>query len=116
MKVLMVNSFHYLRGGAERCCFDLSALLEAHGHKVIPFSMRHPRNVPTPYDDYFVSAIDFPTELAKPGLGPKSTSPSASSTRARRGGRSSAWWPTPVPTSSTSTVSSTRCRRRSCRR
>jgi glycosyltransferase involved in cell wall biosynthesis len=71
MKVLMVNSFHYLRGGAERCCFDLSALLEANGHRVIPFSMRHPRNVPTPYDDYFVSAIDFPTELAKPGLGPK---------------------------------------------
>ena len=47
MKILMVNSFHYLRGGAERCCFDLSALLEANGHKVIPFSMQHPRNVPS---------------------------------------------------------------------
>ena len=44
MKVLMVNSFNYLRGGAERCCFDLSALLEANGHQVIPFSMDHPRN------------------------------------------------------------------------
>ncbi len=71
MRILMVNSFNYLRGGAERCCFDLSALLEANGHQVIPFSMAHPRNVPSPYDDYFVSHIDFPTELRRPGLGPK---------------------------------------------
>ena len=71
MRILMVNSFNYLRGGAERCCFDLSALLEANGHQVIPFSMAHPRNVPSPYDDYFVSHIDFPTELRQPGLGPK---------------------------------------------
>ena len=56
MRILMVNSFNYLRGGAERCCFDLSALLEANGHQVIPFSMRHPRNVPSPYADYFVAS------------------------------------------------------------
>jgi len=71
MKILMVNSFNYVRGGAERCFLDLSALLESRGHEVIPFAMRHPQNVPSAYDDYFVSHVDFPTELAKPGLGPK---------------------------------------------
>ena len=71
MKILMVNSFNYVRGGAERCYLDLSALLESRGHEVIPFAMRHPLNLPSAYDDYFVSHVDFPTELARPGIGPK---------------------------------------------
>ncbi len=71
MKILMVNSFNYLRGGGERCFFDLSNLLEANGHEVIPFCMDHPRNLPSEYSDYFVSYIDFPTELARPGIQPK---------------------------------------------
>lgn len=71
MKVLMVNSFNYVRGGAERCFLDLSALLESRGHEVVPFAMHHPQNFPSPWEDYFVSHVDFPTELAKPGLGPK---------------------------------------------
>ncbi len=71
MKVLMINSFNYLRGGGERCFFDLSDLLEAHGHEVIPFTMAHPKNLPSEYEGYFPSYIDFPTELAKPGVKPK---------------------------------------------
>lgn len=71
MKILMVNSFNYVRGGAERCFLDLSALLEARGHEVVPFAMQHPLNRPSDYDIDFVSYMDFPTELAKPGIGPK---------------------------------------------
>lgn len=71
MKILMINSFNYLRGGGERCFFDLSDLLRARGHEVIPFCMDHPKNLPSEYSDYFVSYIDFPTELGKPGLSPK---------------------------------------------
>jgi glycosyltransferase involved in cell wall biosynthesis len=71
MKILMVNSFNYLRGGGERCFFDLTAILESQGHKVIPFVMDHPKNFPSSYEDHFVSYIDFPTELARPGLTPK---------------------------------------------
>lgn len=71
MKILMINSFHYMRGGGERCFFDLSDLLRRHGHEVIPFCMDHPRNIPSEYSDYFVSYIDFPTELSKPGIGSK---------------------------------------------
>jgi glycosyltransferase involved in cell wall biosynthesis len=59
----MCNSFYYLRGGAERCFFDLTKLLTEHGHEVIPFSMHHPQNFDSPYADYFLSYIDFPTLL-----------------------------------------------------
>ncbi len=65
MRILMCNSFFYLRGGAERCFFDLSALLEANGHEVIPFSMVHPQNLPSPYANYFISYMDFPTQLGR---------------------------------------------------
>ena len=64
MKILMCNSFYYIRGGAERCFFDTMKLLEDHGHKVIPFSMRDKRNFPTIYDEpYFISHVDFPSHL-----------------------------------------------------
>lgn len=71
MKVLMCNSFHYVRGGADRYFLDLSALLESYGHQVIPFAMADDRNEPSAYADYFTSHIDFPTEMSKPGVGPK---------------------------------------------
>ncbi|MEZ4515559.1 MAG: glycosyltransferase family 4 protein [Chloroflexota bacterium] len=71
MKILMINSFNYLRGGAERCFLDLTELLEANGHEVIPFCMDHPQNIPSEYVDYFVPYMDFPTELAREGVGPK---------------------------------------------
>ncbi len=59
MIIVMVNKFHYLRGGAERYYFDLSALLERHGHRVIPFATHDPRNLPTPYAGDFIPGIDF---------------------------------------------------------
>lgn len=67
MKVLMCNSFYYLRGGSERCFFDLTALLESHGHEVIPFSMQDPHNRPSAYSRYFTSNIDFPSRLGPEG-------------------------------------------------
>jgi glycosyltransferase involved in cell wall biosynthesis len=54
-----------MRGGAERCFFDLTHLLEMHGHKVIPFSMEDDRNHNTPYARYFISNVDFPSQLSK---------------------------------------------------
>ncbi len=71
MKILMCNSFHYLRGGAERCFLELSSLLTRQGHTVIPFCMTDERNLPSEYAPYFVSHIDFPTELQKRGIGAK---------------------------------------------
>ncbi|MDM7926307.1 MAG: glycosyltransferase [bacterium] len=72
MKVLLSDKYYFVRGGAERYFFDLKAVLEANGHTVIPFSMRHPDNFPTPYDRYFVDRIEFdargPAQKARVGL------------------------------------------------
>jgi len=55
MNVLMIHKFYYIEGGAERYVFNLSELLNKKGDHVIPFSMQHPKNFPSPYSDYFVS-------------------------------------------------------------
>ena len=55
MTILHINKFYFLKGGAERHYFDLTTLLEAHGHTVIPFAMHHPDNVLTPWSKFFVS-------------------------------------------------------------
>ena len=85
MRVLMCNSFHYLRGGAERCFLDLMELLREHGHEVIPFSMQHERNVPSEYEEYFISYIDYPSLMSSDASMLTSSSSTASaSTRTSR--------------------------------
>ncbi|MBN1779889.1 glycosyltransferase family 4 protein [bacterium] len=59
MKILMINKFFFVKGGAERYFFELKSILESRGHQVIPFSMAHPRNFSDPYSRYFVDEIDF---------------------------------------------------------
>ncbi len=69
MKILMCNSYYYLRGGLERYMFELMRLLHNHGHEIIPFCMVHERNLPSKYSGYFVSHIDYPTLLKnKPSI------------------------------------------------
>ena len=60
MKILLVNKFHYLRGGAERYYFSLANAFIKAGDSVAFFSMRDERNVETEYSKYFVknSSID----------------------------------------------------------
>ncbi len=55
MKILQINKYHYVRAGAERYVFDVTRLLEARGNEVVPWSMHHPDNVPTPWSRFFVS-------------------------------------------------------------
>lgn len=59
MKILSINKFYYIYGGSDRYFFELNRLHEEAGHTVIPFSMNHPENYETPYDQYFVSRVDF---------------------------------------------------------
>jgi len=63
MRVLIANHRYVLASGAERYLFNISAELEARGHTVMPFSMRHRNNAPTDYGDYFVSPIDPQDQL-----------------------------------------------------
>jgi len=59
VKVLIVNKFYHLSGGAERHVFEWEALLRAHGHEVIIFSMRHPENRPCAQEKYFAEEVRF---------------------------------------------------------
>ncbi len=73
MKILMVDKYFFIMGGAERYFFELKGLLERHGHQVIPFSMQHPNNFASEWADYFVSNIEFNghSKLQKLTHGPK---------------------------------------------
>lgn len=62
MKVLIVNKFLHTVGGSETYCFALEKILEAHGHKVIWFSMKSPLNEPRENSDLFVNEINYYTK------------------------------------------------------
>lgn len=59
MRILQVNKFYYPLGGADKYFLDLSRALEKAGHEVAVFSMAHPKNIPSPFSQYFVSQINF---------------------------------------------------------
>lgn len=59
MRILLINKFFYRRGGAETYFFDLAKLLEAHGHEVAFFSMKHKNNQDSGWSKYFVSEVDL---------------------------------------------------------
>ena len=55
MKVLLVNKFHYRKGGSETYYFTLAEALKARGHEVIFFAMQDEKNLPCEQEEYFVS-------------------------------------------------------------
>lgn len=59
MKILLINKFHYMKGGTETFHYNLAEELKAFGHEVIYFSMQDERNIPCDQDKYFVSNIDY---------------------------------------------------------
>lgn len=59
MRILLVNAFHYLRGGVERTYLDESRWLAAAGHEVSHFAIRDPRNLPSPTADHFAPPAEF---------------------------------------------------------
>jgi glycosyltransferase involved in cell wall biosynthesis len=69
MRILMVQTFYYYRGGDSTYMLSLSKLLEEKGHEIVPFAMEHPLNLPSPYGRFFVSEIDFPDLLRRSSPG-----------------------------------------------
>ena len=59
MRVLMLNAFHWLKGGVERTVFDETAWLERAGHDVAHFAIRDARNLPSRFADHFAPAADY---------------------------------------------------------
>lgn len=59
MRILQVNKYNYIRGGAEKYFIEITKELRELGHQVAIFSMNHPNNIPSDFDKYFVSRISF---------------------------------------------------------
>ncbi len=59
LRVLMVNKFHYLKGGSETYHFAVGESLEQMGHEVAWFAMDGPENLPCRQSRHFVSSCDY---------------------------------------------------------
>ncbi len=55
MKILLINNFHYPKGGSETVYFNTARLLEDAGHEVCYFSVNRDENIATPYNKYFIA-------------------------------------------------------------
>lgn len=55
MKILLVNKFHYMKGGSERYYFTLAEAFKARGDEVIFFAMQDEKNISCEQEKYFVS-------------------------------------------------------------
>lgn len=54
MKILSVEKYYLITGGASRVFFETNALLERKGHQVIPFTGKYPQNFESNFAKYFV--------------------------------------------------------------
>lgn len=63
MKIMMVQKYHYRRGGDSVYMFNLAGILRREGHRMAHFSMHHPENMESEYSGYFTSELDFPALL-----------------------------------------------------
>ncbi|VAW50097.1 hypothetical protein MNBD_GAMMA06-59 [hydrothermal vent metagenome] len=61
MNIISVNKFFWQKGGSEAVFFGEKSLLESKGHTVVPFSMTDEKNLPSEYNQYFVSNVDYAT-------------------------------------------------------
>lgn len=60
MKILLVNKFHYRKGGSETYYFTLADALKNRGHEVVFFAMQDEKNnIPCKQDKYFVSNVSM---------------------------------------------------------
>jgi len=66
--LLAINNYYYPRGGAEVLFLEHNRMMENIGWQVVPFAMRHPKNLATPWDSYFPDEIEFGASY---GLGGK---------------------------------------------
>lgn len=65
MKILLVNKYHYVKGGSETYYFGLAGLLSKLGHDVIFFAMADRDNRECAQSEYFVSNVDFNGSTSK---------------------------------------------------
>lgn len=57
--LVSLNNYHYRRGGADVLFLEHNQLFAERGWRVAPFSMRHPRNLASEWERYFVDEIEL---------------------------------------------------------
>ncbi len=57
--LLSVNNYHYPRGGAEVVFLEHNTIFRDTGWDVACFSMKHPDNIPSKWEKYFIDEIEF---------------------------------------------------------
>ena len=66
MKILQIDAYHHILGGAEKVMFNTAELLKEHGHEVIFFSLKWNENFESEYSSYFASSRESRKGLLKP--------------------------------------------------
>jgi glycosyltransferase involved in cell wall biosynthesis len=56
-KVLVINKYHFISGGAERYFLGVMEALKRRNIEPIPFSINYPKTLPTPYRKYFPDPV-----------------------------------------------------------
>ncbi len=62
--LLSINNYHYYRGGAETVFLEHNRMFESQDWRVVPFSMHHPKNLPTPWSSYFIDEIELGSDYS----------------------------------------------------
>ncbi|MGE0799927.1 MAG: glycosyltransferase family 4 protein [Lautropia sp.] len=65
-RLLSINNYHYRRGGADIVYLEHGALFERLGWQTAYFSMQHPKNLPSPWSEYFVEEIELGGDYTLP--------------------------------------------------
>jgi glycosyltransferase involved in cell wall biosynthesis len=63
--LLSINNYYYRRGGAEVVFLEQNRLFEEIGWTVVPFSMRHAKNLSSPWQENFVDEIEFGEQYSR---------------------------------------------------
>lgn len=66
MKILLINNFHYPKGGSETVYFNTARLLEYVGNDVCYFSVEREENIGTPFSKFFIT--DYTKQSRAEGL------------------------------------------------
>ncbi|MDD8042801.1 MAG: glycosyltransferase [Verrucomicrobiota bacterium] len=64
MRIIQVNKYHFLKGGAERYYLDLSSLQRDSGRHIQHLVMQHPRNLGLTPEDQAVQEVDYRASLS----------------------------------------------------
>ena len=56
MKILLINNFHYIKGGSEAVYFNMARMFTAMGHQVVFFSCKSSRNTEYGSNGYFIES------------------------------------------------------------